>query len=1431
MSTLYEQVLQQGRIEQGLVTAEELDNDPDMPEVEIDGKRMSAGTALDVVRTTEQAAAGAEQEGRAEIKAGLFDFVKSTAKTLYVGTAKAGAALAELPVRLTDNVLALADAATGGKLEVDAKTGFTSEGGKVPFRVGPSYDKYTERAEAGLPELTPAEKAGAGITQFMAAYAANPIKTGWLRAATTDFAAFRQGEGNLANILTNMGVDPWGVSSMLSAKTDDGFVDGRMKNVFNGILTDGAIRTIGLGVNLFKNARAAYVAGDVARADELLDAADEALKTGLEREAPDVAAQVKTGAAARAPSGIGEHTLAEVEKAARTREFYGGDVTIPLDKYSQTYFRETNVKGLSLIGSGSWGKKEPLYLSATENLAKGQGDNVGVLLEMDAKGLKGTIETSKPSWQQMWKNGEAEVVARGNIGYPNFVKKITIDPSKVDNLDKALAIVSFRFPSFVKETLPDGRVVFTRPAAKTGAAAAEAATAELKAGLDNTVPLRAAADPIIASPEKVTAINTAIDAANIDPTKLQKTLTEAARTVDFGNPAEASEFFAAAQAKLSPTIKSVSWKEQAEFAATLGMRPDEVKRALEAGVVNPTYIAAANAVNRQAENYLKTAFDTGDEKEIAKALIGIRESAEDMRRFQNISGRTLNFLKATQQRSDKELDDVLENIINSEFGGRENLRELAEAAKIARGPKEIFNLADLSLKEKTWGSMLELVNNNLLSSVKTVMLQFTGVPRLLVAEPTSHLFAAAQSAARNAPAGERVYFGEVGAMIAANVDYVKDMMGTLFRMRDAAFDVGQVASKDGLVPAAKAAGSKAVKFISKVDNTRSSSALAGAGVSRRFISADTWGIGTQPSKLSSAMQDALGIPPAKQMSLRRKIIDAVGSVVNAPRTVNALIDVNFTQNLAQRQMLYAQATRTAMDEVGQGTLQRGAVRSRVAELVSSPEFKATIREDVNEYARRATFSEELGPLAEAGEKWLAQIKLTGFEFPAGKFFVPFYRAGANITKQGLLEYSPLAPATRGYGKLTGRQADVAAGRAMLGTATAVALAAPALTGNLTGPGPKDKAARDAWLAAGFRPYSYHKNVGTDAAGNRKVEALFSYQRFEPIAYPIALVATGIEKLKWTMADEFGDDDGALGDYFPAVVQTLTSQLGEKNVLFRPMHDFVELIGSEEDELEDRISRFTSYQLGKFVPNAFRDIAGAVDNDPARKGAVLETRDTVLDVALSKIPFLSKEFGMKRNRWGDPIYKDNNNFLGLFDDAYIPTAKANSFYATEIDREIEKLAVTGVDVNGEKVRYPDAILAMPNRTLPTKAGGIRLNSDQYARYLELENSVLRPNPETGEEMTMRDNLNYLVTQSPIYKEMLPEGKAFTIKQWSQLGYSQIARYNLLLEDADLQAKVAKAGGLKSDKYVAMMGGSEADQATSKEMMNMQLEQLWQQQTGD
>lgn len=86
----------------------------------------------------------------------------------------------------------------------------------------------------------------------------------------------------------------------------------------------------------------------------------------------------------------------------------------PLNNYSKRLYRETSTDDAEnyLPNTRTSTPRQEHYASNTENLAHGQSNNKGVILEFGTEGLQGQVNTSKPLWKHVYDTGEAEFKIR-----------------------------------------------------------------------------------------------------------------------------------------------------------------------------------------------------------------------------------------------------------------------------------------------------------------------------------------------------------------------------------------------------------------------------------------------------------------------------------------------------------------------------------------------------------------------------------------------------------------------------------------------------------------------------------------------------------------------------------------------------------------------------------------------------------------------------------------------------------------------------------------------------------------------------------------------------------------------------------------------------------------------------------------------------------
>lgn len=149
----------------------------------------------------------------------------------------------------------------------------------------------------------------------------------------------------------------------------------------------------------------------------------------------------------------------------------GGNYIRPLSDFSPKLYRETDIASAQamLPGTNLMGEGGDVYVANTPELALGQGQNKGVMLEFDSGNLNGRVNLSKPSAPFAYNQGQAEFIVRHqhSADFQKNLHAVTIkpdaqaSPSDRGNMQRLLARLEQQ--GWRKEPLPDGSVRYTRP--------------------------------------------------------------------------------------------------------------------------------------------------------------------------------------------------------------------------------------------------------------------------------------------------------------------------------------------------------------------------------------------------------------------------------------------------------------------------------------------------------------------------------------------------------------------------------------------------------------------------------------------------------------------------------------------------------------------------------------------------------------------------------------------------------------------------------------------------------------------------------------------------------------------------------------------------------------------------------------------------------
>lgn len=270
-----------------------------------------------------------------------------------------------------------------------------------------------------------------------------------------------------------------------------------------------------------------------------------------------------------------------------------------------------------------------------------------------------------------------------------------------------------------------------------------------------------------------------------------------------------------------------------------------------------------------------------------------------------------------------------------------------------------------------------------------------------------------------------------------------------------------------------------------------------------------------------------------------------------------------------------------------------------------------------EYAKDVTFTKDLGPVAKKASDFIQSNEFT-------KFILPFFKTPTNVFHHAWEE----APALNLLNKQMvedlnagGQRAALARAKADFG-ATMYGMAAwLALSGKITGAGPKDPELRKQWMAAGNQPYSIR------LAGGQ-----FSYRKGDPFTTSLGMAADLI-----SYSGEM--DENTKVSLAAVVTTTIASNIVGKTPMLSGASDFLDAISSgDAKEAEKWLSGAVSSTV---VPNAL---------SKANSDEYVREARSIFDRTLARIPGASETLPAQRNIFGEKVLKApgwSNRFFNPF----------------------------------------------------------------------------------------------------------------------------------------------------------------------------------------
>ena len=356
---------------------------------------------------------------------------------------------------------------------------------------------------------------------------------------------------------------------------------------------------------------------------------------------------------------------------------------------------------------------------------------------------------------------------------------------------------------------------------------------------------------------------------------------------------------------------------------------------------------------------------------------------------------------------------------------------------------------------KYGAAFVEHFVGSLLSGIKTQVVNLTGNALMTAKGPLEVAIAARFG--RNLPAdADRVQIGEAQAMLFGMFSGFRDAIGAMAE----AFKTGE---GYGGVQKFEVGHNKAI----------SSEALGLKGVAG-------W------------MADVYG--PVARFPMERLLgpMDAFFKVIN--------------ERAAFSQLAFREAMRQGQKE----NLSNEEMIERLIEIQKNPElYRPGMMQEVVDYGLYSTFQNPLGTTGQNLQKVINSSATL-------KTIAPFVRTPVNILKVGFVESTPLGLASEQYKKDVnsgGAKGQIAQARVLMGTTIMTIFGMYAMTGKITGSGPKDSKDRNLLMATGWRPRSirFDNDDGTST--------YFPYGRFEPLSLPLGLIADITEVMQTNQWDD------------------------------------------------------------------------------------------------------------------------------------------------------------------------------------------------------------------------------------------------------------------------------------------------------------------------
>ena len=326
----------------------------------------------------------------------------------------------------------------------------------------------------------------------------------------------------------------------------------------------------------------------------------------------------------------------------------------------------------------------------------------------------------------------------------------------------------------------------------------------------------------------------------------------------------------------------------------------------------------------------------------------------------------------------------------------------------------------------------------------------------------------------------------------------------------------------------------------------------------------------------------------------------------------------FFKVISERGELASLAYRQAKTELDAGRIEPDMFKARLKDLMENPTDELKAKSTA--FAREIAFQESPG-------ETITKVNNAIQAVPGLRYIAPFVNTLSNITRQTLVERTPLAPLAKSWRDdfmAGGARRQLAESKVLMGTGILSMAYAMAQNDMLTPPMPNDKATRDLWKANGIKPLSV---VFTNEDGQKVYVPHTGIEPFSTLFGVVASMHQFTNKLEFY--DLTKDDE----ERFNSLYSDLLFAVSE-NTLNKTFATGIQTFFEAVNQGQKSFEKLTAMTTNTMIP-----YAGLRRNITKDMDEYKRSTDSVMEYIQSQIPLMSDELPQVLDIFGEPLKHD------------------------------------------------------------------------------------------------------------------------------------------------------------------------------------------------